>query len=84
MLVDLFDIYLYDILDILVQIHLVYNNHMVIGASGHASISTYNIPISFMMTNKSRYVWGKIFDGGNKNLAIKLQKNKKIVNVINK
>ena len=37
-----------------------------------------------MMEDKSRYVRGKIFDGGNKNSAIKLQKNKKIVNVINK
>ena len=37
------------------------------------------------MEDKSRYVQGKIFDGGNQNSAIKLQKNKnKIVNVINK
>ena len=42
----------------------------------HASIASYCIPIYFMMTDKSRYVRGKIFDGGNKNSAIKLHKIK--------
>ena len=41
---------------------------------------------AFMMEDKSRYVQGKIFDGGNKNSAIKLRqiKIKHLVNIIYK
>ena len=48
---------------------IIYN--MVIGTC----MNCFFIQISFMMEDKSRYVRGKIFDGGNKNSAIKLQKN---------
>ena len=37
--------------------------------------------MSFIMACKPRYVWGKIFDDGNKNSPNNLQHNKQLVNV---
>ena len=37
--------------------------------------------MSFIMACKHQYVWGKIFDDGNKNSPNNLQHNKQLVNV---
>ena len=70
LLLDLFDIYWYDIL---FQIHVVYNIDMVTGACINWFILH---SISFMMTYKYRYARGKIFGDGNKTSAINLQQIK--------